>query len=111
MMSYNISVSDEFLRCLKPLAKKYPSMKKDLSVLQEQLSENPTLGDLIGTNLYKVRMKISAKNKGKRGGARVITYVLTEDETIHLVTIYDKSDLENVSQNYIDDILKEEGLL
>lgn len=56
-------------------------------------------------------MKISSKNKGKSGGARVITYVFVEDETLHLITIYDKSDLENVSQNYIDDILKEEGLL
>jgi mRNA-degrading endonuclease RelE of RelBE toxin-antitoxin system len=110
-MSYNIVVSNEFLKRLKPLAKKYPSIKKDLSVLQEELNENPTLGDLIGTNLYKVRMKISSKNKGKSGGARVITYVLVDAETIHLVTIYDKSDLENISQNYIDDILKEEGLL
>lgn len=53
-MSYSIRVSDEFLRCLKPLAKKYPSIKKDLANLQAELSENPFAGDLIATNLYKV---------------------------------------------------------
>jgi mRNA-degrading endonuclease RelE of RelBE toxin-antitoxin system len=110
-MSYKINVSDEFLKCLKPLAKKYPSIKKDLVILQTELSGNPTSGDLIGTNLYKIRMKITSKNKGKSGGARVISYVLLQEETIYLVAIYDKSDLENISQNYIDSILKEEGLL
>ena len=110
-MNYKISVSDEFLRQLKPLAKKYPSIKKDLVLLQEELIENPTLGDLIGTDLYKIRMKITSKNKGKSGGARVITYVLLTEEIIHLVTIYDKSDIENISRVYIDDILKEEGLI
>ena len=86
-MSYKITVSDEFLKQLKPLAKRYPSIKQDLITLQDDLIENPIQGDLLGTNLYKVRLKIRSKNKGKSGGARVVTYVLIEDETIHLVTI------------------------
>jgi mRNA-degrading endonuclease RelE of RelBE toxin-antitoxin system len=37
-------------------------------------------------------MSISSKGKGKSGGARVITYVLVENEIVYLVAIYDKSE-------------------
>ena len=56
-------------------------------------------------------MVISSKGKGKSGGARVITYNLqqpSEDEVIiTLMTIYDKSDISNVSDAYIRSLVKE----
>ena len=110
-MSYKISVSDEFLRQVKPLSKKYPSLKNDLIALQSELSENPMQGNCIGENLYKVRMKIKSKGKGKSAGARLITYTILEDDTLLLVAIYDKSEIDNVSRSYINAILREEGLL
>ncbi|MEM9888448.1 MAG: hypothetical protein AAF849_21315 [Bacteroidota bacterium] len=56
-------------------------------------------------------MAIKSKGKGKSSGARVITYVETSivetDESIdlYLITIYDKSDTDNVSDIYIEQII------
>lgn len=50
-------------------------------------------------------MAITSKGKGKSGGARVITYNLQkkgEDKVlITLMSIYDKSEIENVSDAYL----------
>jgi hypothetical protein len=57
------------------LAKKYPSLKSDFTDFLESLAENPTQGTPLGKDCYKIRMAISSKNKGKSGGARIITNV------------------------------------
>ena len=51
-------------------------------------------------------MAISSKGKGKSGGARVITYVQIVNETIFLVAIYDKSEVENISEMDIQNRLR-----
>lgn len=59
-------------------------------------------------------MAITSKNKGKSGGARVITYtvILTEIDTeIKLLTIYDKSQCESLTDKEIQEILKQNDLL
>jgi mRNA-degrading endonuclease RelE of RelBE toxin-antitoxin system len=64
--------------------------------LLNEISQNPQMGTPIGRSCYKIRLKISSKNTGKVGGARVITYVYVEGETVTLLSIYDKSDQENI---------------
>ena len=56
------------------MAKKHRSIKADILELREPLEENPTMGDEVIEHCYKIRMAITSKNKGKSGGARVITY-------------------------------------
>ena len=46
---------------------------------------------------YKIRLAIASKNTGKSGGARVITYVYIEGEVIFLLSVYDKSEQQNIS--------------
>ena len=58
---------------------------------------NPQAGEPLGRDCFKVRMRIAAKNKGKSGGARVLTCVKVVGETIFLLTIYDKSEQESIS--------------
>jgi hypothetical protein len=65
----------------------------------------------LGRDCYKVRMSIAANNKGKSGGARVITCVKIVGETVYLLTIYDKSEQNSISDNERDDLLRENGLL
>jgi mRNA-degrading endonuclease RelE of RelBE toxin-antitoxin system len=36
------------------------------------------------------------KNRGKRGGYRVITYFVTENNDVLLIEIYDKGEIENI---------------
>lgn len=99
-----IDVTEEFKRQIKPLVKKYKSLKDDYANLLEELKNNPYSGVDLGGGQYKVRMAIASKGKGKSGGARVITYVVEEtpSEThVHLLTIYDKSAMPSVSTSYI----------
>lgn len=96
-MSFNIVPTPPFERELKQLAKKYPSIKKDIAALAAQLLQHPQTGTPLGHDCYKIRMAISSKGKGKSGGARVITHVQITKENIFLLSIYDKSEAENIS--------------
>lgn len=42
------------------------------------------MGIPLGKNCYKIRLKISSKNSGKSGGARIITHVFLEGDTVTL---------------------------
>lgn len=117
-MKYSIIVIDNFKREAKPLLKKYPSLRNELEVLQAQLLENPRMGVKITENLYKIRLAVKSKGRGKSGGMRVLTFVweilVEEDEdednseiTIFLASIYDKSEEENVSDKDLKRIIDE----
>ena len=105
-MSYNIIAVPTFRKELKKLAKKYPSLKTDLAILFESLEENPVQGTSLGRNCYKIRLSISSKGKGKSGGAMVITNIIIGEETVFLLSIYDKSDKETLSDKELDELLK-----
>lgn len=110
LMKYRISVTLEFLREMKHLSKRYKSLKEDLRNFGNDLLLNPEQGVSLGNNLRKIRIAITSKNKGKSGGARVITYTIiwTEIDTeIKLLTIYDKSERANITDKEIEDILKQ----
>ncbi len=110
-MKVSFDYLDEFLRGAKALRKRYPSFEDDYNTFLDELEKNPFSGESLGKHTYKNRMVISSKGKGKSGGARVITYNLqqpSEDEVIiTLMTIYDKSDISNVSDAYIRSLVKE----
>ncbi len=109
-MAFEVFTTKDFERFFKKLFKKYPSLKDDLLELIETLEENPNSGTNLGNNLYKIRMAISSKNKGKSSGARVISYVITEDEEIYLIHIYDKSQISNIHKKQLLQVLKDAGL-
>jgi hypothetical protein len=67
--------------------------------LISDIVNNPETGTFVGNNCYKIRIAIESKGKGKSGGARVITYLYLEMETVYLLTIYDKSEKENLKPN------------
>jgi len=65
--------------------------------LAQQLVQQPQMGTPLGHDCFKIRMAITAKGKGKSGGARVITHVQVTKEHIFLLSIYDKSEAENIT--------------
>jgi len=77
-------------------------------VLIEELEKNPEKGIPLGNNIYKIRLAIASKGKGKSGGARVITYLKTEQGNIYLLSIYDKGRKDTISDKEIEDILNSE---
>lgn len=110
-MSYNVIPTPDFKKLFKKLAKKYPSLKTDLQQLITTLQKTPDTGTALGNGIYKIRMAITSKGKGKSGGARVITFLVTDDQEVYLTHIYDKSQLENLTKDQILVLLKEAGLI
>ena len=113
-MNYEIITTEDFDKKVKSLAKKYLSFPDDLVKFKEELLANPTMGDYLGNNTRKVRMAIASKNKGKRGGARVITcHVLIDviNTDIYLLAIYDKSEQESISKKEIEQLKEINGVL
>ena len=113
-MNYKIATTDDFERNFKRLFKKYRSLKNDLTGLVKELRKNPALGDDLGSNTRKVRMTIASKNRGKSGGARIITcniFVDKENTKNYLLTIYDKSEQDNISKAEIEHLKAINGLI
>ena len=106
-MNYSIIPTHKFEKEIKRLIKKFPSLKKEYAGLIAKLKSNPTSGIPLGNNCYKIRLAIASKNKGKSGGARVITYLLAENIVVYLLTIYDKSELDSVSDKELITIISE----
>jgi mRNA-degrading endonuclease RelE of RelBE toxin-antitoxin system len=95
-----------FERQAKRLIKKYPSLKKEIQELIVKLKKEPETGISIGLNCHKIRLAIASKGKGKSGGARVITYIIFNNDTVYLLSIYDKSEIENLTDKEIMELTK-----
>jgi mRNA-degrading endonuclease RelE of RelBE toxin-antitoxin system len=64
-MSYSVIPIERFKKEAKRLIKKYPSLKSELTELNETLARNPETGTSLGNNTYKVRIAIKSKARGK----------------------------------------------
>jgi len=73
--------------------------------LTEKLKNEPTNGIRLGHNCYKLRISIKSKSKGKSAGARLIYYIHVSAKDVHLISIYDKSEIENITNNEIMSIV------
>jgi mRNA-degrading endonuclease RelE of RelBE toxin-antitoxin system len=112
-----IRISKSFTSQAKPLLKKFKSLSSDLLNLQKELLINPRLGTSLGADVYKIRLKISSKGKGKSGGARVVSFlqseiifveefVSKEEIVINLISIYDKSEISTFSEKELKELIK-----
>ena len=114
-MIVTVRITKTFRIAAKPLLKKYHSLSKDLLLLEQELISSPRTGTPLGQDVYKIRLKITSKGKGKSGGARVISFVETivvnttgpaKECTVNLLTIYDKTDVDNISDKEIKDLIR-----
>lgn len=105
-MAFEVLASSKFKREAKRLIKKYPSLKQELLVVVQILDENPETGTPLGNNTFKIRIAIKSKGKGKSGGARVISYCISEENEVYLLTIYDKSEFESLDDKTIRSIIQ-----
>jgi len=114
-MNVTINVTETFKRLAKPLLKKYPSLKSELSELENELLNSPRLGEQLGNDAYKIRVAVQSKGKGKSGGMRVISYVETvifisnnqksEQIEVNLISIYDKGKTATLSNQEIKNLI------
>ena len=104
-MSYSVFSIPPFDKQLKRLVKKYPSLKKEFAELLESLEQEPEQGTGLGKNCFKIRISIASKGKGKSGGGRVITNFVITEKIVFLLSIYDKSEKDNLSNKELDELL------
>jgi len=101
-MPTEIRLTPEFERDARRALKKFGSLRQELAELMAALVLNPQMGTPLGNRCYKIRLAVRSKGQGKRGGMRVITYVLLQlapdnNDVVYLASLYDKSDRDTVS--------------
>jgi len=105
-MNFSVIPTEKFKREAKRLIKKFPSLKHELEGLGELLTVHPDMGTPLGMDTYKIRISIKSKGKGKSGGGRVITYLITDSKEVYLLTIYDKSEFDSIDSKTIASIIE-----
>jgi len=106
-MNFKVVVTIRFKKQAKHLLRKYPSLKQELEILFDSLSNDPRQGIPIGHECFKIRLAIESKGKGKSGGARIITHLQITNTTIYLIAIYDKSKQANILDKEILDFIQD----
>ena len=104
-VNFDVRTIRKFERQARRLVKKYPTLKEEIGTLVEKLEKNPTLGTPLGHQCYKIRLAIASKGKGKSGGARVITYFVSDDSIVYLLSIYDKSEQITLTDGELTELL------
>jgi hypothetical protein len=105
-MNFNIIPLPFFERQLKRLVKKYPSLRAEYANLIALLETEPVHGTPLGNDCYKIRLSITSKGKGKSGGARVITLVVHVEQTVYLLSIYDKGEQADITDKELEAFVK-----
>lgn len=106
-MIEQVRFSTDFQRAFKRLKKRYRSLPNDVTRLLVSLKDNPYQGDELYDGMRKLRIAFTSKGRGKRGGGRLIIRLTIEDTCLSFLYIYDKADMENISDAFLDDIIIE----
>ncbi len=105
-MNYKVIPVDKFKKEAKLLIKKYLSLKIELSELAESLAIDPTQGTSLGNDSFKIRVSIKSKGKGKSGGARIITYLITHRKKYtFLLYIIKRSSIQLTTKHFNESLL------
>ncbi len=109
-MKLKLVITPEFAKAVKNLHKKYRLILKDLELFEQELASGEAKAVELGKNCYKARLQNSSIPTGKSGGFRVI-YFYKKETTIYLLSMYSKTDIENIYEARLLEILKNNGLM
>lgn len=68
----------------------------DLARLQSFLIQHPESGDIIPGSGGVRKLRWGAPGRGKRGGVRIIYYLMSKRGQIWLLTLYSETELANI---------------
>jgi len=97
-----------YKKSLKNLSKHYKNIEKDMDIFLNSIKSKNDLGIELKSNIFKARIKNSDKNKGKSAGYRLISYFAIVENQLQLLYVYDKSKIENLTENEIDRLVIEQ---
>ena len=100
-----VRMSEDFRASYKQLKKRHRSLEDDFERLLASLLENPMQGVELTDGVRKIRLAITSKGRGKSGGARVIIRIRFVYDELQLLYIYDKADMDNISDAYLRDVM------
>ena len=108
-MANSIIYSAIFIKKAKIYKKKHTSIVEELRELEVQLLKNPKQGNDLGAGIFKIRLAVKSKGKGKSGGYRIITYLVSNNDDgyiVNMLTIYDKSEESSIDKKVLLQIIK-----
>ena len=93
---------------LPPFTKALPSYLSDdeYAGLQTYIAMNPQAGEVIPASGGCRKLRWLRRGVGKRGGLRVIYYVELADGRIIMITLYGKTDTENIAPEVLRKIME-----
>ena len=103
----SVEITPEFKRNVRQLAKKYRRIKTDVQPFLDSLEQGQTPGDRVPTvqyEVFKVRLSNSDSAKGRSGGYRIV-YQRRTNGTVVLITIYSKTEQQDITPNEIRAII------
>ena len=104
-----VEFTPEFKRNLRALSRKYRHIRADIQPVIGQLEAGGILGDQVPRveyAIFKMRVRNSDIQKGKRSGYRLI-YHLKSPKNVILITLYSKLDQSDISARQIKRIIAE----
>ena len=105
-MNYNVELTDNFKKEAKRLVKKYRSLKTEIATLITDLKTNPTQGIPLGNDIYKIRLAVKSKGKGKSGGVRIMSFIKIIDTTVILFSIFNKGEKDSITDKEIKKLIE-----
>ncbi len=104
--AFSVFESSAYQHSKKQLKKRFRLIDSDVNKFLHSLESVDDLGISLGDGIYKARIANSDKNKGKSAGYRLITLLQVIESNIYLIYIYDKSDLENITEKELDEMIR-----
>lgn len=105
---YRVIEQDLYRKAVKKLAKTYRNIELDIDEFLKSLNTKEDLGIELKSNVFKVRIANSNKNRGKSSGYRLISYLAVIENELHLLYIYDKSKLVNITEKEVDELISKQ---
>ena len=105
MCKYIVVKQELYKKALKKLSRTYRNIDSDVQEYLKKINSKEDLGVELKSNVFKVRIANRDKNKGKSSGYRLISYLAVVKNELHLLYIYDKSRLVNVTEKEIEELI------
>ena len=105
MYKYTVIEQELYKKALKKLSKTYKNIDLDIQGFLKSVHTKQDLGIELKSNVFKVRIANSHKNKGKSAGYRLISYLAIVENELHLLYLYDKSKLVNLTEKEVDALI------
>jgi hypothetical protein len=106
-----IIILPSFEKEARKLNKKYKSFNSEIANFIALTEKDGIQGVSLGNGIYKARLSVKSKIRGKSGGLRVISYreiiLSLLHSKIFLVAIYDKSEISTLTKVEIEKILRD----